>query len=276
MTVLAAVLASLIVISIATGCLAHRNGRSLGGGPTAWGEAAARRLGRLGGALAIVVVGWVVVIAVGLALGFLARALQDGVDRPVFDWVQGRVRNNPFTRLNEKLTLVGNTPTAELVCLFSVLILAFAYRRRWWLPTAGIVVAFVSERYLQKILAKIVDRGHPPTTLGTYPSGGVGRIIAIYGLVVLLVILLQPTLSKSWRAGLWTGVITAAVVEAFTRVYLSKHWLTDAMFALPFGVLLLLTNVAAVSAIAYRPTMTGRAARSEAEVTAGTGHAGRP
>lgn len=216
------------------------------------------------------------VIAVGLALGFLAKALQDGVDRPVFDWVQGRVRNNSFTRLNEKLTLVGNTPTAELVRLFSVLILAFAYRRRWWLPTAGIVVAFVSERYLQKILAKIVDRGHPPTTLGTYPSGGLGRIIAIYGLVVLLVIRLQPTLSKPCRAGLWTGVITAAVVEAFTRVYLSKHWLTDAMFALPFGVLLLLTNVAAVSAIVYRPTMTGRAPQSEAEVTAGTGRAGRP
>ena len=48
--------------------------------------------------------------------------------------------------------------------------------------------------------------------------------------------------------------MTAVVIEAFTRVYLSKHWFTDAAFALPLGVLLMLTNVAAVAAMAYRPT----------------------
>jgi hypothetical protein len=147
--------------------------------------------------------------------------------------------------------LIGNNPITELVCLMAFIILACAYKRRWWLPAFGIAGAFIGEKYLQKFLARAIHRGHPPSTLGTYPSGGVGRILAVYGAIMILVIILMPLLSRAWRAGLWTGVVTAAVIESFTRIYLSKHWLTDAVFGLPFGLLLLLTNVAAISALAY-------------------------
>jgi hypothetical protein len=240
-----------VVVPIAVGVVAHRAGWSLAGGPLAWGAAAARRFGRAGGTLLIVVVGWVVTIAVGLALGFLAKSLQSSVDEPIFNWVHPRVPGgSEFTTLNAKLTLIGNLPIIQLVVLVAGIVLAFAYRRRWWLPVIALLVALFGEKYLQKLLGKVVDRGHPPTTLGTYPSGGVGRILAIYGVVMVLVIVLQPRLSRAWRAGLWTGVATAAVVEAFTRVYLSKHWFTDALFGLVFGTLLLLTHVAAVSAAA--------------------------
>lgn len=254
MTVLVLCFVLAVAIPVAVGGLAHRCHWSLAGGPAAWGAAAARRFGRAGGTLCVLAAGWAVTVAVGSALGFAAKRLQSAVDEPIFRWVHPRVPgSSEFTTVNAKLTLLGNLPTVQLVVLIAGIVLAFAYRRRWWLPVGSLLVALFAEKYLQKLLAKVADRGHPPTTLGTYPSGGVGRILAVYGVVLILVMLLQPTLSRAWRAGLWTGVATAAVVEAYTRVYLSKHWFTDALFGLVFGMLLLVTHVAAVSAAARAP-----------------------
>lgn len=242
-----------VVVSIVAGMLAHRRSwAAFGGGPTAWGEAAGRRFGAIGGAVLVAIVGWVVVTCVGLALGFLAKALEDSVDKPTFRWISPRVHDNAFTRLNEKLTYMGNNPIVQIVVLVAVIVLVCAYKRRWWIPIVGIGGAYFGEHYLQKLLARVVHRGHPPTSAGTFPSGGVGRILAVYGAIIVLVIILQPALSRAWKAGLWTGVATAAVIECFTRVYLSKHWLTDAVFGLPFGALLLLTNAAAIASLAYR------------------------
>ncbi len=249
MVVLMAVLLLSTAATIALGTAAHRRRWSLAGGPAAWGRGAAQRFGNVPAAIAIALTGWVLVALVGLAMGFLAKALQGSVDEPVFRWVQARVAGGNFTKLNDKLTYMGNTPVVEVVCLVAVIILTCAYRRRRWLPAVAVAAAFVAERYLQKFLGSVVDRGHPPTTFGTYPSGGVGRLLGVYSAIIVLVIVLAPTLSRAWRGGLWTGLVTAGVVEAFTRVYLSKHWLTDAVFALPFGVLLLVTNLAAVSAL---------------------------
>lgn len=257
MPLLVACFVLVVVLCVGGGVLAHRSGRRVAGGPPAWGERAAARLGRVGGALAVLVAGYAVTAVVGLALGFLAKALQSPIDEPAFRWVHARVSDSTFTRGQDKLTLIGNNPIVQLVLLVGGVVLAFAYRRRWWLPVVGLGVAYLAEKYTQRFLAHTVDRGHPPTTLGTYPSGGVGRILAVYGVVVVLVIMLQPGLSRAWRAGLWTGVVTAAGVEAFSRLYLSKHWLTDALFGLPFGTLLMLTNITAVAALAS----AGRASR---------------
>ena len=122
--------------------------------------------------LLILVSGWVVVLVVGLGLGFLAKHVESSVDKPILRWVDARVTENVITRLAEKFTYMGNTPIIEVTCTIAVILLACAYRSRWWLPTLAIVVAFVDEKVLQKVLSKVVDRGHPPTTLGTYPSGG--------------------------------------------------------------------------------------------------------
>lgn len=251
-----------VIVPVGVGMLAHRRGMSLHGGPIGWGQAAAERFGSVGGAAVVFIVGMVVTTAVSLGLGFVAKAIENSVDKPTFHWVLRRVKNGTsFTTANEKLTLIGNNPTVQLVALVSVIILAFAYRHRWWIPALSILGAVEAEKYLQKFLGKVVDRGHPPTTLGTYPSGGVGRILAIYGTIIVLVIFLQPSMTRAWRAGLWTGVVTAAAIEAFSRVYLSKHWLTDALFGLPFGALLMLTNVAAVAALVTQRAGSARVTR---------------
>lgn len=251
MPLLMVLLVVLVVLVVGLGVLAHRRGLQVAGGPSAWGIAVAGRVGSVPGAVLVWVVGFAVTAAVCLGLGFLAKAVESGVDHPAFRWISPRVHEGAyFTKANEKLTMLGNNPIIQLVALVSVIILGFAYRRRWWIPVVGILVAVYGEKYLQKFLGHTVDRGHPPTTLGTFPSGGVGRILAVYGAIIALVILLIPGLSRAWRAGLWTGLATGASIEAYTRVYLSKHWLTDALFGLPFGALLMLTNVAAISALA--------------------------
>ena len=251
MFVLVLLFVVLVVAAVGAGVLAHRRAWTVAGGPLAWGQALGGRFGAGGGAAVALVAGAAVTAVVGLGMGFLAKAVENPVDHPIFRWVRPRADPaSKFSDLNEKLTMMGNNPITQLVALLAAVVLAFAFgRRRWPVPVVALVVAVVLEKYLQKFLGRVVDRGHPPTTLGTYPSGGVGRILAIYGTVVVLVIVLQPTLRREWRAGLWTGVVTAAVIEAYSRVYLSKHWFTDAAFGLVFGGLLLLTMATAVAAL---------------------------
>lgn len=262
MLLLVLAFATVAVLPITVGAFAHRRHWSVRGGPTSWGTAAAQRVGRAPAGVLIVAVGYAVTFGASLVLGVIAKALEDRVDRPAFDWIHPRVHNNSFTRLNEKLTYMGNNPIVQVVAVVAVIVLACAFKRRWWLPVAAIGFAYLAEHYVQKWLADVVDRGHPPTTLGTFPSGGVGRILAVYGAVVALVLILDPLLSRAWRAGLWTGLLTAAVIEAYTRLYLSRHWLTDALFGLPFGGMLLLTNVAALGAFAQLATDPARVSRS--------------
>jgi hypothetical protein len=260
MALLALILALAFVVPVSVGVLAYRLHWSLFGGPTRWGNAAASRFGRVGGALVIAIPGWAVSLGVGVLLGKLAKKLTHRVDKPVLDWVLKRVpvgSTSEFTKLNNKLTLIGNNPVIELVVAISFIILAFAYRSRWYIPLLALFGAFGAEKLIHRELSKIVHRPKPIAGAGTYPSGGVERILAIDCAVIVLVILLIPMLSRAWRAGLWTGLFTAAVVEAFTRVYLSKHWMTDAVFSLITGGLLALTTIAAVTALAHRSAGQG-------------------
>ena len=87
----------------------------------------------------------------------------------------------------------------------------------------------------------MVDRGHPPTTLGTWPSGGCARVILVYGLIVYFSLRWRDTESvRAWVAG-WSLVALAASIQAYAHLYNLEHWFTDVAGGLVFGVILLLT-----------------------------------
>ncbi|QNE48073.1 hypothetical protein F1C58_14990 [Glaciihabitans sp. INWT7] len=202
-------------------------------------------------------VGSVVSILVLIPIGVVAKALQQGLDLPVFTWTHGLVvPGSAFTKFNTYVTSLGDRSTVDLICVIAALILCFAYRQRWWIPLVAITVTFFVQHEGQLLLARLLARDLPPVAnAGTFPSGGVSRMLADYGVIIVLVILLIGTVSRQWRAGLWIGLGTFAAIEGFTRGYLSLHWLTDILAGYVFGWLLFVTFTTAVAALETRTSL---------------------
>lgn len=201
----------------------------------------------------VLLTGIAATVALCWPLGVAAHRLERSVDVPIFDWTT-RNQHHGWTQINKVLTLMGNRPEVKVVCLVSAVILALLWRRRgWWLPPVAIAVAFGTEKYGQKLLGLVVHRGHPPTTRGTYPSGGVARLVAIYGVILFLVLLTYPAIGRRWRSAAWTAFGVAAFVEGYTRIYLLKHWFTDVVGGWIYGSLLLFALISATATLNRRP-----------------------
>lgn len=205
-------------------------------------------LGRVGASVVVYAAGLAVTGAVCWLLGKLAGALQGAVDWPVFRSAQaGHV--GWLVRINDVLTLMGNRAEIKTVAIAAGVLLAVWYKRRWWVPVVALFVVFSVEHYLQQFLGLTVHRGHPPTTLGTWPSGGCARLVSVYGLIIWLY--LRNRLHGGRRSAAVLGglLVVAAWLEGFSRVFLLKHWTTDSVGGWIFGALLLGATVAALAAL---------------------------
>jgi len=206
-------------------------------------------VGVVGAGVLVAAAGAGLTFALGWPLGKLAHAVESGVDVPVFHWFQDRVQPGAWSSLQSVLTQMGNRPEIKAIAVVAAVVLAVAWRRRWWVPVVVIAAAFVLEKYVQSGLSKVVLRGHPPTTNGTYPSGGCARLISMYGTVLYLAL-------RTWRPALWvrgllwTLLAEAAWMEGYARTYRLEHWFTDVIGGWIVGVLLLATFVATASVLA--------------------------
>jgi membrane-associated phospholipid phosphatase len=194
--------------------------------------------------------GILVISAVAAVFGFGVALLEHPLDWWAFH-LSDRLRSHGWARLMNVITQTGNLPeTRTAGVIFSVLLI-FAARGRRWGPAVLILGVILVEKYQQSMLATIVDRGHPPTTLGTYPSGGCARLIAIYGIIIFAVLELTRA-GRRTRVAAWTLLWVGAFAEGYSRWYLNKHWVTDVLGGWFYGGLLLAVAVFAGRALTHR------------------------
>ena len=246
---------AVIVPAVAGPLLAYGPGRRLASGRLAGRtrEAVAgliTTLGRPVTALVFVLFWSALTVAVFWPVGLLAHSLEDAVDWPVLLWITDR-RNPAFEDFNWFYTALGDREPLKKVVVVAAVVFAVLWRRRFWIPLLAILFSFPLEQYVQAILAGMVDRGHPPTGLGTYPSGGIARIVMTFGAIALFVALTWR-LRRRWHVALGTIVFVMAAYEGYSRMYTQKHWLTDVITGLVFGPALFLGYAIAVCVLVGR------------------------
>ncbi|HEV7932294.1 MAG TPA: phosphatase PAP2 family protein [Actinomadura sp.] len=235
-----------------------------GGRPAAWAArlgdartASVATLGPVGAFVLFLGAGVFLTTGAAIALGEALSRLEGPVDWPTFHWI-ARVQDHDAAHLVETIGKMGNISQTRGVGLVAAIGLIFLARDRRWVPPLLIGSVILVQKYAQTGIAKIVDRGHPPTTLGTYPSGGCARTIVIYGSIVFLV-LAYTAASRRRRAAGWALIAMLAFAEGYTRTYLNKHWVTDVLGGWAFGFMLLVVVVFAGRALlAPGAQVTGR------------------
>ncbi|MCU1616359.1 MAG: putative lipid phosphate phosphatase YodM [Frankiales bacterium] len=228
--------------------------RHNGGRPAAWAlrlratrTDSVARLGPIGAFTLFLGAGVFLTAAAGIALGEALSRLEGVVDRPTFHWVE-RVQDHDLAQLVETIGRMGNLPQTRGAGALAAIGLVLLARGRRWVPPLLIGSVIIVQKYAQTGLAKIVDRGHPPTTLGTYPSGGCARTVVIYGTIMFL-LLFYARAGRRWQGAGWALIAMLAFIEGYTRTYLNKHWVTDVLGGWAFGLMLLVVVVFAGRAL---------------------------
>jgi membrane-associated phospholipid phosphatase len=255
---------TVIVSAVAGPLLAYGPGRRVAGSrAVARARTAVEGLiaafGRPGAALTVVLAWSSAVIAVFWPVGLLAHRLEAAVDWPVLTWVTTR-RNPSFEDFNWLYTALGDRYPLKWVTVVGAVVFAVLWRKRFWIPLVAILAQFPLEQYVQAIVTGVVDRGHPPTGLGSYPSGGIARIVMVFGTLALFTALTWR-MSRRAHVALGTVVLVLAAYEGYSRIYVQKHWFTDVISGLLFGPALFLGFAVAVCVLAGRyPSTRARAA----------------
>lgn len=171
------------------------------------------------------------------------------IDEPIARWTADH-QVKRWAGVMERLTKIGNTWTTWGAVGAAAASLAVTWPERKWLPPAALGAAALADHYVTLALRHKFGRPGPPDSPnGTYPCGGCDRVVLFYGLIAYL---LWREFSGSPQGMAWaTGTVAAlAFNEAYSREYLGKHWFTDIVSGLLFGVVLLAPFVAGVRMIA--------------------------
>ena len=171
------------------------------------------------------------------------------IDEPIFRWTAGH-QVQPWAAIMERFNKIGNTWTIWGAAGAAAACLGATWPRQKWLPPSVLGAAVLVDHYATLALRHRFHRVGPPTSpLGTYPSGGCDRVVLFYGLIAHM---LWREFSGSYRGKVWaTGAVTALSFNvAYCRQYLGKHWFSDIVLGLFYGLVLLAPFIAAIRLIA--------------------------
>jgi hypothetical protein len=167
------------------------------------------------------------------------------IDEPIYHWTVDH-QLKWWGDVMEKLTKIGNSQPSWGAAGAAGATLAVAWPRRKWVPPTALGAAFVVEKCVTLALRRRFSRLGPPSSpLGTYPSGGVDRVVYLYGLIAYLLWreFGGSPQGKAWAIG---AVAALSFNEAYSREYTGKHWFSDIVCGLLYGAILLAPSIAAV------------------------------
>jgi undecaprenyl-diphosphatase len=193
----------------------------------------------------------VLLYAVMVALGELVVHAGPTIDKPFFAWSIHHQSHSWFS-LMKYATQVGYKWTAWGSMVTAAVLLTFIWQRHRWLPAVAIVSMILSEHFLTIALNHTFHRPGPPGSGGTFPSGGTDRAFAFYGLIAYL--LWREVSRRRTGAVICTTIVAAlGFNEAYSRLYLAVHWLTDVVSGTIWGCLLAITFITIVRVLAGPP-----------------------
>lgn len=234
-----------------------------------------RRPGWLSGAwlidaakiIGLIFIGAVVVYGVMDLLGLLVVHHGLTIDHPIYAWTTQHWVHS-WVRVMDRLTKLGDTWTCWAAAAAAAACLSVTWRTRRWLPPIVLAACIFVDHYTTLALRHTFHRlGPPDSPLGTYPSGGCDRSVLFFGLIAYL---LWREFSGRRKTAIWAGAAVAALGfnEAYSRVYLTLHWFTDALSGVLYGALLLAVFIVAIRFVAG-PAVIGAAPHSDHPQAAG-------
>jgi membrane-associated phospholipid phosphatase len=183
---------------------------------------------------------WLVVAAIGCAIGFVAFVLlveggRPGVDLQVAEWVATN-RSERGIDVAKMISVIGSV--VGIVPL-ALLIAVWLHRRDGWHPVRSLVLGCGGATALYLIVNVLIRSARPPMPLRvmdevgwSFPSGHATQAVVFWPLLALLVV---PHTARGRGWWLLLAVAVALVIGG-SRIYLDVHWTTDVASGLLLGL----------------------------------------
>lgn len=198
-----------------------------------------RDLRALGRTVALVLLGWAVLLGAVLALGWLVTGPLEPTLDPWDDEVArdlAAARNAPLGALAEAGTRLGDTNVGMAFAALAGL--AFSVWRRTWVPALFVIVLALGLGGFYSVTTRLITRDRPPVPIldpglvpdHSFPSGHVATATGVYGAIWVLAWLLAPAARRwVWLLGLLPPL------EVFARLYQGAHHVTDTLVSLGYA-----------------------------------------
>jgi membrane-associated phospholipid phosphatase len=224
-------------------------------------------------ALAVAIVGYVVLTALMLGIGLL---LTHALDGSVGNWDQhmsehfARHRTSGWNGITKVATSAVNT--LPVIAVAAVVVALLALRRRWR-EAALLTIALALEITVFLSVTFVVDRPRPavprlnstPST-GSFPSGHTAAATVLFvGIALILTCFTGNTVARVHSI---LVAVAFATTVGFARVYRGLHYPSDVVVGALLGLACLMIAVVAVRAASRQAAGAGRA---DAEDPGGSG-----